>query len=74
MTIEDLTPAEREEVQLHYLRAWLCRKARAKFDAIRKSPATVIPLGVPHVPPAIRYSTARTDHARAMAAKRRKTT
>ena len=32
MEIEDLTPAEREEVQLHFLRVYLAKKRRQRYD------------------------------------------
>lgn len=34
MTVDQLTPADRESAQLHYLRAYLGRKRRAWFASV----------------------------------------
>ena len=34
MTIDDLAPAEREEVQRHYVRVWHARRRRAQYGRI----------------------------------------
>jgi hypothetical protein len=38
VTVDDLTPGEREEVQRHYVRTWFARRRRMAFARVRTDP------------------------------------
>lgn len=71
MTPEDLTPADREIAQLALVRIWLGRKRRAEFAAVRLAPARRVTTAQPVVP-MTNGATGHTDHARRLAAARRR--
>jgi hypothetical protein len=75
MTADDLTPAEREEVQAYLVRAWLARKQRARYAAVRVQRfdmSGAIKGTTPERKP-IDGATGQTENGRRLAEARRKT-
>jgi hypothetical protein len=74
VTIDDLTPAEREEVQMYYVRAWLSRKKRQRYARVRikRFGMSGQPKGTKPERRPIDGATGQTENGRRMARGRRK--